>query len=235
MRPARRRPAAGQHRGRGGALDGWRRGLDGADHRPGLARQRRFRCGRAVRGRSDLHLHCHCQRRAALEWHGTRRPSTAVGPCDGFGRPRVWVESDYATWFAAERTCPRAAAAPGEDQRGGLLASGLPSALALRHYHSGTSWNLFDAAFGLPSNDVSDMGQDGSGRGLARLPANRRRQQGRVGRGRPGQLAYSTKPTSPFALNESVNRVLVVGEDVWAGFANATSFNIYSHNWEYLC
>lgn len=166
-------------------------------------------------------------------WNGTTL--TAVnggGACVMDRATRVWVESNYTTWFAAEKNVPALAA--GADASAPTAGVWQPIGACRATITLGTSWNLFDAAFGLPSNDVSDMGQDGSGRVWLSFRPTGGASKGGLAAHDQGNWLILTKPTSPFVLNETVNRVLVVGEDVWAGFANATSFNIYSPNWEYL-
>lgn len=168
-------------------------------------------------------------------WNGTTlTPITGGGACIMDRATRVWVESDYTTWFAAEKNVPALAAAGAADANAPAAGVWVPIGACRATISLGVSWNLFDAAFGLPSNDVSDMGQDDSGRvWLSFRPTGGASKGGLAAHDQDNWLIL-TKPTSPFSFNETVNRLLVVGEDVWAGFANATSFNIYSPNWEYL-
>jgi ligand-binding sensor domain-containing protein len=164
-------------------------------------------------------------------WNGTTL--TAVnggGACVMDRATRVWVESNYTTWFAAEQNVPAQAAAGANAPAAGVW---VPIGACRAIISLGTSWSLFNAAFGLPSNDVSDMSQDGSGRVWFSFRTTGGSSKGGLAAHDQGNWLVLTKPTSPL-VNETVNRVLAAGEDVWAGFANATAFSIYSPNWEYL-
>lgn len=167
-------------------------------------------------------------------WNGaTLTAVSGGGACVMDRATRVWVESNFTTWFAAEQNVPALAAAGTEDANAPEAGVWQPIGACRATITLGTTWNLFDAAFGLPSNDVSDMSQDGSGRVWFSFRATGGSSKGGLAAHDQGSWLVLTKPTSPL-VNETVNRVLAVGEDVWAGFVDATAFSRYSPNWEYL-
>ncbi len=167
-----------------------------------------------------------------VRWNGTTMtPINGGGVCTMGRATRVLVESDFSVWFAAEEYVPGLAsstAASAPDAGDWVPIGACRATIAL-----GTSWSLFNAAFGLPSNWVTDMSKDGSGRVWLSFRNTGGNSKGGLAAYDQGNWLILTKPTSPLAT-EWVNRVLAVGEDVWAGFADATSFSIYSPNWEYL-
>lgn len=165
-----------------------------------------------------------------VRWNGaTITPITGGGACTMDRATRVWVESNFTTWFAAEQNVPAQNASAIEGHAPDAVW--VPIGLCRATITLGTFWSHFNAGFGLPSNDVSDMSQDGSGRVWFGFRAAGGASKGGLAAHDQGNWLILTKPTSPL-VNESVSRVLAVGEDVWAGFANATAFSIYSPNWD---
>jgi ligand-binding sensor domain-containing protein len=167
----------------------------------------------------------------AVRWNGTTMTTlTGGGVCPMDRATRVLVESEFTTWFAAEQWIPGLAQNEPNAPQAGVWQ---PVGACRMVYALGTSWYWYNAGLGLPSSAIADMSEDSSGRVWFGFRTTGGGIKGGLVAFDHGTWLILTTPDAPLAT-ETVSQVLAVGEDVWAGFAGATGFSIYSPNWEYL-
>ncbi|MEZ4615807.1 MAG: two-component regulator propeller domain-containing protein [Caldilineaceae bacterium] len=146
---------------------------------------------------------------------------------------RIIVDRANLIWFAAEVNIP-ALAAPPADTVTAAAAVWQPIG-ACRYAFSGFGgiWTAHSqSTLPWPSNKISDMSVDRSGRvWFSFLPLG----NGSTGGGAAfdrGHWLVLKQPTAPL-VTALVNHVQAVGEAVWFGHGDASAFSVYSPNWSY--
>lgn len=174
-----------------------------------------------------------------VRWNGTTlTPINGGGACQMDRATRILVESNFSAWFAAEDEVPALSQTgePGPDGQAPdapRASDWVPIGVCRSTISLGTFWSLFDAAFGLPSNLVTDMSKDGSGRVWFSFYQTNANGHGGLAAHDQGNWLILTRPASPL-FNERVSTVLAAGEVVWAGHYDASVFSNYSPNWDAL-
>ncbi len=161
---------------------------------------------------------------------------SAVNGGDGclFDRAtRILVDRANLIWFAAEVNIPALAAQPA-DTVSAAAAVWQPIG-ACRYAFSifGGLWTAHSqSTLPWPSNNISDMSVDRSGRvWFSFLPLG----NGSTGGGAAfdrGHWLVLKQPTAPL-VTASVSHLQAVGETVWFGHSDASAFSVYSPNWSY--